>query len=1684
MDLLPSLWLAIAGIALYFGIGKGRKKHRGDRNEYNHGWCFLLLFKEQFRARLQKHCELPLTVRKVRSIDAAWRNQNARYIIRTKQDKHGNIYYHVEGGKGDQYSWDILRKLEQDAFIGGEEEGKTWWASWVTNPFAQQMNGHDSTLWDGISTMAKLALAGPRAGFTFATKVLSGAPASELQPANVDVTTKHKDEGFCYLNLFKLEMRHHYSQELKQEATPLTLSETVCGDWNSSDNLIVEQVKGRPGFLHVREKEHDEQPPRYKAWTVIRVLAQFEPTRDWKVGGSVSGDVNFRNRILGQPERATGDINLLVPLFRKEHWDAVIDQLDDNPALDRLLGVPKSWRADPTGAVTCYRSDPNRLHLALGVNHSHAAWEQLTRLQRTKSQARVVPASAMTDLRLKWRETWNDIVCFPWKTYWFFMLVATALLASLYQSPSLVSVWILVTLLTPFVSWLCLPYLSPVKLPAPVTWTLGPAGRFVEFLANVLALSVSKSWSRLCVYLLGCLVPVIKCILNCINYAQRIKKWGRMIHNIIYLCLVWLYDCCMDIGSRRQYQAAGDQRMIASWTQNILQWLASTLQLFAMINPKQSTSSTLKRLARACKTFSHAANIPEALADLASILTTGKTQREDGGHKASAQRKVDSDQDMCDDEFTFKDRLCPHELNADNLDEYFDHLNDCPKGSIDVISAATGFGKSTKVPHGICKTTGQQVLVTIPTIKAVRSSGSVIEAIYGPEEAPTIHCGGSRQPGPSGVTLLTGMTLIGQTVFNPDWIRKGNVGTLFFDEIHVACLENFLFRRFSPKLTDDLGMKICWSSATHENGGRHATGGTQHPIRRIKHKTVQADKIFTSACAVPELRPDGMYGRHLVFCRSENECKAIAKRARSLGHSAHAIYGQALGSAQEEMEKDVLSLGMEQLSPDYKDKVIVVAATNCLQVGITLPWEFVSSFGEHMVPLRTIDPPQLSLVVEKISEGDEKQQAGRGSRLFPSTFFSPLIEYSKPRELTDADTSRATHMAQLFGMPYSAKGMDVVADKQLTDAFIENVWYSRLDPYAVALMTTEDGRFYKSFRKFEFPEGIKAASLHWSNQYLEPSANEAWHSHPVEVPAETDDEASRNGKQHSKQSTRNVFVKAPFWDYTARDQAREVLNWTERVVLSTNDGKGSDPKPEFRIRDRIQRSVWWCGNPSANGRVFQSASGSASDDSKDQFLPTPTTPTTATSTDASHIDNNDDVANEANSPQADDDEHDDQSLQDTLDLIDPERSWWLRVRSSPRAKGVHKLIRENSFTLIIVCAVLGLALAAFAWPHLGQAWKHLLRQAGLYDREGEKSQMDHDQERQNQLDDQMAKFNSGASSDEASRLRKSRPLHPQRRSLEKAAELYDKNAPPFRPWESNEEYLEIDMDDIMNMPGHSRAKGGKRNAMKRMIGMGVDQDFRLDQYDWGRNGGWADEVEEEIEADLDRAMQEDRYYEAGNNPIKTQAVINTEKIVAALKPVVGRMLESATPVRDPHYSLVETMYSLVALSNPRADLTCTEGFAVVYGNHLITLSHIVEACQKSKEGANTDLSVRATGISGTASFKPVVVYRHGEMLILERPAHIPRSPKPLIPCKPKDGEQAALVRFDPVGMGRALGDPATHIAFSVHQQDGPNALPKPSAISTVGPSDSPWWFHSVATKHGVSDIQKFSSSLERGNGLS
>lgn len=1038
-----------------------------------------------------------------------------------------------------------------------------------------------------------LPIPGPVDAWTYLRNVVTGVEEQIVGSRFIAPPPKPMEPGYCYLSLFEPytwrttvealcafpQVRQILSFQGVDRASPVGLMEqksstaqvfhiVVCASgediWTQLSNL-----PAHAGNLYVGA---DTPPPRSPSPHLLEISPTQEtsthpprvdePPSDqpfyWSTPPrSKEVSYDFLGRVLEEYPRGF----CYLGAFKLEFHTSLKITLGENPTVRALMATPVHQRRWNIGVFSPTPGGAADYHVSY-EDAGLPVWEELARLNLEDPDYRV--GALQSHLR---------------KSGGVWPLFQMIILAALFS-------FVLLRCLTNIYSLACLFLLT---LPVLMSWmelrAWHSVGRVWSFLTgrwavpDELLLFYRASSSLFSGHIFMCfghfVLAVVVFVMRAVLFAWRVKRIRSFRHKL--LRRVWhftrlaLYLVPNQPPMREPQADLPPNNMIIK---KMLQASAAVLRWIALYFTKRAHRDMLESVAQDLQSASHLSDVWRLVTRLKALLLSVNPmlEKEDNAPLAA---DIDIFDELVDDAeipfdqpaFTvppaarepqaddFPASCCKHLLTKGNIHKVSELTKECQPGSVHIITAATGTGKSTAIPYFLSQETQGNVYVVIPTVAATRSSSQVITARFGVR--PHVQAESVYEKGDCNIWVVTSKTFVWKMVNAPQFLD--NASAVIFDEMHVASAENHLFRELSPRLANR--MKVMWCSATFAQSFT-LPGDLSHTVVERIDPTVTLKNIFTANCKVRGVTPSTIRGRYLVFCASRRDTEiGLRKFARS-GLPVFAVHSGNFKDVQQRI-KDALE--------DRTKTTVIVFSTPVTETGVTWPLNYVVDLREQIVPKMNYDPNSLSTKRVPVTEGMAVQRKGRVGRLMRGIYIAPPVTYTPVTSISESDVSLASVYSRLFGVSAPVKReFQFLDDQLLTDAFLANVAGSRLDPIAIAGMTTPEGRFFKSFDKFTFDPAVNTKTLAWSPTMFPQSLWATWPTFDTPDWEQFMPDENRTQKGNT--------VRAPFWDYTA-DPNIQIDNFQLKVLCfrgkSIEDPIYNDPKFFSTKRATKLSSCWF-----------------------------------------------------------------------------------------------------------------------------------------------------------------------------------------------------------------------------------------------------------------------------------------------------------------------------------------------------------------------------------------------------------------------------------------------------------------------------------------------------------------------------
>jgi len=853
-------------------------------------------------------------------------------------------------------------------------------------------------------------------------------------------------------------------------------------------------------------------------------------------------------------------------LFQEALRTNIASQLGSSPTIEQLMQVPENSRELAIGGLHKVFHSTSNYHICY-LHKGSNLWFEINNLYILEPEATIGDNGRFQTVIQQLRRYYLKIII---KLWWFFD-VSLPILCVIYLTRGALFD-IAQTYLS--IAFVFLAFVSAVFFdsmnPSTARWAMRQVpcglGEFLVLFYQSLSLGSRGSYTTLVFYYLGFFLRILGTIILVWRQIRDLSSACLEFSHYLREATVSMVETIRNLLQGRQYQSK--DMIVAKWVKSLMNCVAYLVNLVALSCFKGKKQKDLESIASSLRTISQTVDIPNAVENLFT-----KLQFDEEVVIEEAEDIDYSDFDILDEkgeERTFQSadeipsNAIKHLVTRGNIDTIGKRIFSNPTGSIHIITAATGTGKSTAVPYYLSQQTRKDIYIIIPNIAATHSSAKVIKSRFGVQ--PHVRADSQYIEGDTNIWLCTAKSFAMQLITSPSRLSK--IGAIIFDEMHVNNAENDLFRNLSPRIC--VKIPTIWSSATFASSFTLPTDLTFRVYERIA-PDVTLDKIFTKKAKTKGVTTTTVYGRYLVFCASIRDTEIVKNRFKKSKIQAFSISSV---NYQTEMPK------VEKALKDINIKTIIVAATPCLETGVTLPFNYVIDLREQITSKMTYDPCCLSTQRIPITQGMSIQRKGRVGRVMQGIYIAPPVKFTPVTSIDDSNISLAWMYAKLFNYPPPVdKEFPHLKEQKLTNSFISNVFGTMMDPIAVAGMTTPEGRIYQSFRNFEFPPRTSVNSLVFSPAYFPEEVWCQWSSF------ETPEWKQFLEKQQRWQS--GTSVRAPFWDYTV-DERVQIENWQLKVLCYK--GK-SITDPSYNETEYL--ATPWADNLRRNWvtrgeRVFQS----------------------------------------------------------------------------------------------------------------------------------------------------------------------------------------------------------------------------------------------------------------------------------------------------------------------------------------------------------------------------------------------------------------------------------------------------------------------------------------------------------------
>nr|QOE55591.1 polyprotein [Macrophomina phaseolina poty-like virus] len=966
-------------------------------------------------------------------------------------------------------------------------------------------------------------------------------------------------EGYCYLNLFFPGCRVFFG--------------SLFGPWPSVDLLARVPLGFRTEFRGMFEQAHDSLGHSVKyhhhlvsnntadnLWIQIdRIVAERSLAF---VGGSVCSSEDDLTDYDEPASEVPAYGYCYIRLLKKEFRDEACLRLGPWPSIFDVLTIPEEHWLSDARFVGLASQGPNMMHITR-VQNPTMVDRPILRDMCLQMAARH-PSLKLGGVGLVPKELYSDecllLVSLACQTLFtenpiLFMLFVTSLL-------------ILAIVISPFMTQRII-YREFGPASATLIRSLPPV---VSHSVTACALVVSARPKLVIWVLISGLMEMVLLLQSWMVFVSTLFSWRDSTLRACERAYVGMFTYLNSIAHSRQQQAGPS--ITEKWANALLGMLSNVCSILSLISQNYQMSQVFRKLSMILSKLASNTGTPRVLKEFLDTCNHLNLDcyNSHGVHEPIVEMPIPEplglhkDPPLDKDGRTFQAsnfagvQLCSHLTTKTNVLDIGNTLARCGRGSIHMITAATGTGKSTVIPYMMANRTGKIVCVSIPTIAAVRSSSAVIKARFG----VTVHqhAEGNYRAGDSNIHIFTGRALMAKLVHNPQYIDS--IGVFIFDEMHVNDAENRAFRILSTKLASS--HTVIWASATFAQSFT-LPGDLSHPVEERIDKTITRNNIFSTRCKVPGLTPKTIAGRYLVFCASVRDCKYVTQKFEGDWVRTFVVHSKNLDKMYDKMNS---ALG------DPSINTVIIAATPCLETGFTGKINYVVDLREMIVPQVTFDPLAISTKRVPVSKGSATQRKGRVGRLFAGVYCAPPVRFSPDEELSHSSYGMDWVYAQLFGYnPKLTHEIPRIHRLRLTDTMIGNIFSAKVDPLCLMGMSSDDGSIFNGFRGFSYPEGVDKNRLVYSEYSMPVGLWRSWGQYETR-PVKVDQGGARGAKVISS-------VRAPFFDYT-EDEETQVANWFAKTTTDGRVQEIDDPRlvneryKKYDIMDKLQMSRLYMNN--------------------------------------------------------------------------------------------------------------------------------------------------------------------------------------------------------------------------------------------------------------------------------------------------------------------------------------------------------------------------------------------------------------------------------------------------------------------------------------------------------------------------
>nr|QED42911.1 polyprotein [Uromyces potyvirus A] len=813
-------------------------------------------------------------------------------------------------------------------------------------------------------------------------------------------------------------------------------------------------------------------------------------------------------------------------LFREEFRNELRARLGPSPSIEQLMTMPVSSRDLAIGSIEKVYHSISNLHICYLYKGSNL-WFEINNLYILNPSLTVGADREINPIPMPQRARFKKILKL---IRWFFDVSLPTLCLVYFVRGAMFDL-----MQTYFsIAFIFLAFASAIFFdtinPSATRWIMRQLpcgmGEFLSLMLQSFTLSSQGSYTTLVFFYMGFLMRTIATAILVWRQIGEAANACRDFSHFLREATVSMVDTVRGLLQQRTYQSS--QIVVTKWVKSLVNCVAYIVNLVALSCFKGKKQKDLESIATSLRTIAQTVDVPAAVENLFSKMQVEEdTIIEEADHIDYSGFDI-LDEDGQERVYQSADEIPSnakkHLVTRGNIDTIGKRIFSDPLGAIHIITAATGTGKSTAVPYYLSQQTRKNIFIIIPNIAATHSSAKVIKSRFGVK--PHVRADSQYIEGETNIWLCTAKSFAMQLITSPS--KLSQVGAIIFDEMHVNNAENDLFRNLSPRICQKI--PVIWSSATFASSFTLPSDLTYRVYERIA-PDVTLEKIFTKKATTKGVSLTTVYGRYLVFCASIRDTEIVRNRFKRSKIQAFSISSV---NYQSEMPK------VEKALKDINVKTIIVAATPCLETGVTLPFNYVIDLREQITSKMTYDPCCLSTQRVPVTHGMAVQRKGRVGRVMQGIYIAPPVKFTPVTTIDDSNISLAWMYAKLFNYPPPVdKEFPHLKEKLLTNSFISNVFGTMMDPIAVAGMTTPEGRIFQSFKSFEYPARTSVNSLIFSKAYFPQEVWEKWSSFETS-----------EWKQFLKSSQRwqsGTSVRAPFWDYTVDDKT-QIDNWQLKVL--------------------------------------------------------------------------------------------------------------------------------------------------------------------------------------------------------------------------------------------------------------------------------------------------------------------------------------------------------------------------------------------------------------------------------------------------------------------------------------------------------------------------------------------------------